>query len=136
MSFKSTPLIFANVNYLQEFNKEIKEKVKKTSFRRKVQGTADAFRHAVFPEQPGNCPNLQHLRFYALSMSMNLFFISAFLSSVSPCKKVSSTTSKAASAFTLICVFPALKPADSSFFGSKALLKFPSLIIPASVAFI
>ena len=38
------------------------------------------------------------------------------------------TSLKAFSAFVLICAFPALIPAESSFLGSRALLKFPSLI--------
>lgn len=38
------------------------------------------------------------------------------------------TSLKAFSAFVLICAFPALIPAESSFLGNRALLKFPSLI--------
>ena len=38
------------------------------------------------------------------------------------------TSLKAFSAFVLICAFPALIPAESSFLGNSALLKFPSLI--------
>ncbi len=55
-------------------------------------------------------------------------FIADFRASGSSFKNVLITSSKAFSAFTLICAFPARKPEDSSVFGNSCLLKFPSLI--------
>ena len=65
---------------------------------------------------------------HCLSSSMKRFFMASF-SSLSFRMKLLTTSSKACSAFTLICALPARMPDESSVFGSSCLLKLPSLIL-------
>ena len=60
---------------------------------------------------------------------MNFFFISFCFSSGVSLRNSLTTALKASDAFWRICALPALSPAPSSFLGSKALLKFPSLML-------
>ena len=65
---------------------------------------------------------------YFLMSSMNLRFM-ASLSSFSSKMKSLTTSSKAFSAFILICALPARNPDERFVLGSSCRLKFPSLMI-------